>query len=162
MASEHSVIAVFDRGVAMFEAVAVAVIAIKSPDRDLTKARATLHNILEENHLQVPKERLAILFKHGDSLEQSPQITMSRESGPEDERYRTYQLLLQSELQHQERSEVYKHVIGVEPASSIGDVQNKLREAIFHETQNPLFVPLLHRVDSIYALADSLSQARAE
>ena len=39
MASEHSVVTVFDRGAAMFEAVAIAVIAIKSSDRNLDKAR---------------------------------------------------------------------------------------------------------------------------
>lgn len=153
MAGEHSSITVFDRGTSMFGAVAVAVIAIKSRDRDLNKARTALHTLLEENHLQVPKERLAILLRHGNSLEESLQITMSRESDPGDERYRLYQLLLQSELQHQERSGVYQHVIRVEATSSIGDVQDKLREAIQRYTQNRLFLPMMHKVDYIYALS---------
>lgn len=153
MADEHSVITVFDRGTSMFEAVAVAVIAIKSPDRDLNKARMALHTILEDNNLQAPKERLAILIKHGDSLEESLRITISRESDPGDERYRLYQHLLQSELQRQERSGVYQHVLRVEATSSIGDVQDKLREVILRYTQNRLFLPLMHKVDCIYALS---------
>ena len=38
IADEHSVITVFDRGTSMFEAVVVAVIAIKSANHDLCKA----------------------------------------------------------------------------------------------------------------------------
>ncbi len=153
IACEHSVITVFDRGAAMFEAVVVAVIAIKSSDRDLNKARTVFNTILEKNHLQVPKERLAILLRHGDSLEESLQITMSRESNPVDEKYRLYQLLLQSELERQERSGVYQHVIKVEATSSIGEVQDMLREVILRYTQNQLFLPMLHNVDCIYALS---------
>ena len=153
VASEHSVITVFDRGVAMFEAVVVAVIAIKSADHDLNKARTVLNTILEKNHLQVPKERLSILLRHGDSLEESLRITMSREGDPGDERYRLYQLLLQSELERQERSGVYQHIIKVGATSSIGDVQDKLREVILRYTQNQLFLPIVHNVDYIYALS---------
>ena len=153
MAGEHSVVTVFDRGAAMFEAVAVAVIAIKSSDRDLNKARTALNTILEKNSLQVPKERLAILLRHGDSLEESLQITMSREGDPVDERYRLYQSLLQSELERQEQSGVYQHVIKVEAKSSIGDVQDKLREVVLHYTQNQLFLPMFHNVDYIFALS---------
>lgn len=153
IAGEHSVITVFDRGTSMFEAVAVAVIAIKSPDPDLNKARTALHTILEEHHLQAPKEKLAILLKHGESLEESVQITMSRESDPGDERYRLYQRLLQSELQRQERSGVYQQVIRVEATSSIGDVQDRLRDVILRYTQNQLFLPMMHKVDRIYAMS---------
>ena len=153
IASEHSVINIFDRGVAMFEAVAVADIAIKSADHDLSKARMVLNTILETNHLQVPKEKLAILLRHGDSLEESLQITMSREADSGDERYRTYQLLLQSELERQERSGVYQHVIKVEVTSSIGEIQDKLREVILRYTQNPLFLPMIHNVNYIYAFS---------
>ena len=153
MGVENSVVSVFDRGAAMFEAVAVAVIAVKSSDRDLDKARTALRIILEENDLQVPKESLAILLRHGDSLEQSLQITMSRESDVGHERYRLYQLLLQSELQHQERSGVYQHVIRIEATSSISNVQDKLREIILHYTQNRLFLPMMDKVDYIYAFS---------
>ena len=153
IASEHSVINIFDRGVAMFEAVAVAVIAIKSADHDLSKARMVLNTILETNHLQVPKEKLAILLRHGDSLEESLQITMGREVDSGDERYRTYQLLLQSELERQERSGVYQHVIKVEVTSSIGEIQDKLREVILRYTQNPLFLPMIHNVNYRYAFS---------
>lgn len=77
------VVEIIRRGVRVFHP---AVIAIKSPDRDLNKARTALHTILEENHLQMPRERLAILLKHGESMEDSFRITMSRESDPLEER----------------------------------------------------------------------------
>ena len=151
IASEHSVINIFDRGVAMFEAVTVAVIAMKSADHDLSKARTVFNRILETNHLQVPKEKLVILLRHGDNLEESLQITMSREADSGDERYRSYQLLLQKELERQERSGVYQHVIKVGATSGIGDVQDKLREVILRYTKNQLFLPIIHNVDYIYA-----------
>lgn len=153
MAGEHSVVTVFDRGAAMFEAVAIAVIAIKSSDRDLNKARTVFTEIIERNNLQVPRERLAILLKHGDSLEESVQITMNREGDTGNERYRLYQLLLQSELERQERSGVYQQVVKVEAVSSIGDVQDKLREVILRYTKNQLFLPIIHNVDYIYAFS---------
>lgn len=153
VAGEHRVVTIFDRGAAMFEAVAVAVIATKSSDRDLNKARTTFTGIIERNNLQVPRERLAILLKHGDTLEESVQITMSRENDTGDERYRVYQLLLQSELERQEQSGVYHHVFKVEATSSIGDVQDKLREVILQYTQNQLFLPMMHNADHIYAFS---------
>ena len=153
MAGEHRVVTIFDRGAAMFEAVAVAVIATKSSDRDLNKARTTFAKIIERNNLQVPRERLAILLKHGDSLEESVQITMSRENETGNERYRVYQLLLQSELERQAQSGVYHHVLKVEATSSIGDVQDKLREVILQYTQNQLFLPMMYNIDHIYALS---------
>ena len=158
VASKHSVITVFDRGVAMFEAVVVAVIATKSADHDLGKARTVLSAILEKYDLQAPKERLAILLRHGDSLEESIQITLSRERDSGDERYKLYQLLLQSELERQERSGVYQHIIKIGATSSIGNIQDKLREVVLHYTQNQLFLPIIHNVDSIDALS-GLSEA---
>ena len=53
MAGEPSVVTVFDRGAAMFEAVAIAVIAIKSSDRNLDKARTVFTEIIKKNNLQV-------------------------------------------------------------------------------------------------------------
>ena len=101
----------------------------------------------------MPRERLAILLKHGDSLEESIQITMSREGDSGNARYRLYQLLLQSELERQERSGVYQQVVKVESASSIRDVQDKLREVILRYTKNQLFLPIMHNVEYIYAFA---------
>ena len=88
MVREYNVMTVFDRGTAMFETVAIASTAAKSPDHDLDKARMALYMILEENNLQKPKERLAILLRHGRSSEDSLQIKMSRESNPGDKVYR--------------------------------------------------------------------------
>lgn len=153
MAGEHSVITVFDRGTAMFEAVSVAVIAIKSSDRDLTKARTSLNKILEKNRLLVPRERLAIILRHGETLEESIQITISREDDNGDKRYRLYQLLLQSELERQERAGVYHHLGKVQATARIGHVQDKLREVILQYTQNQLFIPMIHNIGHIYTFS---------
>ncbi|KAL8997559.1 MAG: hypothetical protein Q9169_003177 [Polycauliona sp. 2 TL-2023] len=153
MADTHKLIAVFDRGAAMFEAVVVAVIATKSPDHDLDKARTTFHTLLGKHHLQIPKERLAILLKFTGSLEESLQITLSREENVPDERYRLYQLLLQSEMRYQERSGMYQHVISIDPTSSIGKIQNELRNILLQYTGNCLFSPMLHRLDSVYVIS---------
>ena len=138
----------------MFEAVAAAVIAVKDPtNHDLDKARMVLHDILEKNYLRVPRENLAILMKHGDNLEQSIRISVSREVDPVGEKYRLYQSLVQAELQYQERFGVYQHILQVEATPGIGNVQDKLREVIRRYTENQLFLPLMHRLDCIYALS---------
>ena len=153
LANEHSLVTLFDRGVAMFEAVATAVIAVKSFQGNLDKARVTLGTILEEHHLQVPREHLAILLKHGDSLEESVRITMSREEYQEDQRYRQYQTLLQSELQRQEQGEIYQQVIKIGATSSVSDTQNEIREIIRRHSDNLLFQPMLHNLECVYALS---------
>lgn len=104
IANTRSEIILFDRGATMFEAVAVAMIAMKRPDHDLEKARVVFHAIIKEHHLQLPKERLAILLTNGGSPEESLRITLSREENVPDNRYKLYECLLQSELQRQERS----------------------------------------------------------
>ncbi|KAL8674419.1 MAG: hypothetical protein Q9168_001152 [Polycauliona sp. 1 TL-2023] len=153
MVDTHQLIAVFDRGAAMFEAVVVAVIATKCPDHDLDEARATFHTLMEKHNLQMPTERLAILLKHTGSLEESLRVTLSREDKHPDERYRLYQSLLQSEMQHQERSGVYQHVISIKTTSSIGKVHNELRKVLLHHTGNCLFSPMLHRLDGVYVIS---------
>ncbi|KAL8938239.1 MAG: hypothetical protein Q9216_003999 [Gyalolechia sp. 2 TL-2023] len=149
----YSEISVFDRGAAMFEAVSVAMIAMKRADNDLDKARSGFHTILKALNLQLPEERLAILLTHGGDLEESLQITLSREDNVPDQRYRQYQRLLQSELQRQERSGVYHHVIRVNTTSSISDLQNELREILLQRTGNQLFRPILHRLDKVYVIS---------
>ncbi|KAL9632918.1 MAG: hypothetical protein Q9204_003609 [Flavoplaca sp. TL-2023a] len=143
-------VVIFDRGAAMFEAVLTAVIATKSPDHDLDSARAVLQVILDEHCLRLPKERLAILLTHGKNLEQSIDISLDREEDCVDERYRRYQLLLQTEMQRQERSGVYQHVIKINLRASIRDVQNELREVLLQYTGNCMFIPMLHRLDCLY------------
>ncbi|KAL8681158.1 MAG: hypothetical protein Q9186_002690 [Xanthomendoza sp. 1 TL-2023] len=153
MTDTQSAVTVFDRGAAMFEAVSVAVIATKRADHDLDEARAAFYAILKKFDLQVPKERLDILFTHGGGLEESVQISLSREEKDPDERYRLYQLLLQSEMQRQERSRVYDHVINIDARSSIGDIQNELRKVLLQHTENCLFQPMLHKLDSVYVIS---------
>lgn len=153
MTNTHSVVSLVDRGAAMFEAVAVAVIATKRADHDLDKARATFQTILEKYHLQVPKERLAILLTHGGSLDESLQITLSREDNNPDERYKLYQFFLQSEMGRQERLGVYQHTIHINATSSISDIQNELRKVLLQHTGNRLFLPILHKLDSVYVIS---------
>ncbi|KAL8847762.1 MAG: hypothetical protein Q9221_007210 [Calogaya cf. arnoldii] len=120
----------------------------------LHSARAAFQAILKDHHLQLPKERLAILLKHGGSLEESLNITLNREESTVDDRYKLYQYLLQTEMQRQERSgEVYQHIIKIHAASSIGDVQNELRMVLLQHTGNRLFTPMLHRLDNLYVIS---------
>ena len=93
----------------------------------------------------------------GESL----QITMRREAESGDERYRIYQLLMQSGLECQERSEVYQHSMEVEVTSAIGETQYKLREVILCYTQYPFLLLIIHNVNCIYALAGSRNMGRA-
>lgn len=142
---------VFDRGTVMFEAVAVAVIAMKHGDDDLVNARQTLDEILDKHDLRFPRDDMAILMKHGSTVDESVRLTMSRESDPDDKRYTRYQRLLQHELRRQELTGTYHHILQVTATDTIGDVQNNLRKALLARTANPLFQPILHNLVSIYA-----------
>ncbi|KAL8788530.1 MAG: hypothetical protein Q9213_001603 [Squamulea squamosa] len=146
---------VFDGGVAMFEAVMIAVIATKSSDHSLDKARAEFEAILENKGPQLPleKENLAIFLKHGRNLEDSVEITLSRGANDANDRYKLYQYLLQWELQRQEQRGVYQHVIRINATSSINDIQNDLRKVLLRHTGNPLFHPMLHRLDTLYVIS---------
>lgn len=55
----------------MFEAVSVAVLAVKIEGNDLKESRAKLDRILQQQCLHVPREKLAILLKHGANLGES-------------------------------------------------------------------------------------------
>ncbi|KLU91755.1 hypothetical protein MAPG_10704 [Magnaporthiopsis poae ATCC 64411] len=144
-------VVVLDRGIDMFEAVAVAVIAMKDEDGDLANARRILDGILDKHGLRLPPENLAVLIKHGKTLDESVRITMSRESSPDDERYNRYQRLLQSELRRQELAGAYQHTIHVTATDSIGCVQDRLRKILLEKTANPLFQPTMHHLVGIYA-----------
>ena len=80
---------------------------------------------------------------------------MRREAESGDERYRIYQLLMQSGLECQE------HAMEVEVTSAIGETQYKLREVILCSNQYPLLLPIIHNVNYIYALAGSRNMGRA-
>lgn len=158
LADQHTDLVVHDRGAIMFQAVAVAVLAVNHPDHDLTQARMRLDEILHRNQLQVPKEQLTILLKHGKDLEDSVRITLERESQAVDERYRLYQTLLQTELQHQEDDGFYQHTITADGPESYRDTQNQIREIIRSQTNNPCFSPMLHNLERVYAFG-GLSEA---
>ncbi|KAI0157410.1 hypothetical protein GGR57DRAFT_510999 [Xylariaceae sp. FL1272] len=144
-------IIIFDRGVRMFEAVAVAMIAIKNGHDDLDTARQTLKGILGKYDCRLPSEDVTILLKHGKTLEESVQITMSRGYNPNDKRYSLYQRLLQSELQNQELSGVYQHIIHVSSEDSIVCIQDRIRRVLSTKTSNSLFQPVLHNLTAVYA-----------
>ncbi|KAI4176195.1 MAG: hypothetical protein LQ346_007939 [Caloplaca aetnensis] len=153
MTDTHGVVTVFDRGAAMFDAVAVAVIATKRPDRDLDKARLTFQTTLADHQLQYSRERLAILLTHGGTLDESLLIALSREKNDPDERYKLYQFFLQAEMEPQQRLRVYQHIIHVSATSSIADIQNELRKVLMQRTGNHFFHPMLHKLDGDYVIS---------
>ena len=142
----------------MFRAVAVAVLAVKHPEHDLIQARRRLNEILQRNQLHVPKEQLTILLKHGKDPEDSVRITLERESQAVDARYRLYQVLLQTELQHQEDDGFYQHIITADGPDSYRDVQNQIRAIVRSQTNDPRFSPMLHNLERVYAFG-GLSEA---
>ena len=157
LANEQTAIAVYDRGTAMFEAVTVAVLAMKHDGNDLKEARARLGRILKQHHLHVPREQLAIFLKHGSDLEESVKITQEREQKPADKRYRLYQKLLQTELQHQEENKVYQYTIVAGGPDTHRDVQDQIRVIRSH-TNIPPFTPMLHNLTRVYGFG-GLSEA---
>lgn len=150
-AGKNGDVVIFDRGVSMFEAVAVAVIAMKNEDEDLVNARGVLDGILDKHGLRLPPENLAILMTHGNTVEESVRITMSREDNPDDERYNRYQRLLQSELQRQELRGTYQNTVHIAVTDNIRCVQDQLREILLEKTGNSLFQPTMHHLVGIYA-----------
>jgi hypothetical protein len=154
MASKQKAMAVFDRGSAMFKAVAVATIAVKNKDYELIDARKRVEEILHDKDIPVFAEHLAILLKHGDDIDESVNITLAREVEPEDARYRTYQTLLQTELQHQQECGVYHHVIIAGPADTHIEVQDKIRATINSSCPSILpqpLPPVLGKLSTVYA-----------
>ena len=158
LTNEQNAIAVYERGTAMFEAVTVAVLAVKNDGNDLNEARAKLGRLLEQHHLHVPSEQLAILLKHGASLEESVKINPEREQKPVDERYRLYQTLLQTELQYQEENKVYQYTIIAGGPDTHRDVQDQIRAIIRAHTSVLPFTPILHNLTRVYAFG-GLSEA---
>ena len=158
LANEQTAIAVYDRGTAMFEAVTVAVLAVKNDGNDLKEARAKLERIIQQHHLHVPREQLAILLKHGRDLEESVKITLEREQKPTDERYHLYQMLLQTELQYQEDNQVYQYTVVAGGPDTHRDVQEQIRGFIRSHTSVGTFTPMLQNLSRVYAFG-GLSEA---
>ncbi len=159
--TEEAAMTVFDRGTAMFEAVAIAAIAVKSNNRDLAKSRERLQTILSKLQLQLPKEHLAILLKHTDNIKESIETSLTRETEPVDTRYRLYQTLLHEELWHQENQGIYHHTIYSGLGETHLDVQKKIR-AVINIHKPPILhlslPPVLHTISTIYAFS-GLSEA---
>lgn len=151
--NEQTAVTVYDRGTAMFEAVSVAVIAVKNEGNDLKEAWAKLDRILLQQGLHVPREKLAILLKHGKTLEESVKITLKREHRPTDERYRLYQMLLQTEIQCQEDNGVYQHTIVAGGPDTHREVQDKIRGVIRSYTNDLPFTPMLRNLTRVYAFS---------
>ncbi|KAL9596025.1 MAG: hypothetical protein Q9219_006076 [cf. Caloplaca sp. 3 TL-2023] len=166
MADKDREILIFDRGVAMFEAIAVAVLATKCPpDHDLDRARRWLERILTRDRLVVPKEKLAILLlPDGNSPENSVSITMDREkeewhSGHE--RHELYQRLLRSELHQQQQIGTYHSIIKVPQTHPIANIQSQIRQSIHTSTPSPLFNPTIPKPTYIYAFTGLPSSGKS-
>ncbi|KAJ5909047.1 hypothetical protein N7495_001729 [Penicillium taxi] len=78
---------------------------------------------------------------------------MSREDDSQDKRYAYYQRLLQTGLAPQDARGVYQHIIRVSETDGYRKLQDLLRRALFKETKNPLFQPVLHLVQAIYGFS---------
>ena len=91
---------VYDRGGLMSEAVCIANIAYKQKC-DLIQATTFYTSIVNKYHLDIPREDIRILLKHGRSLEDSLKISLMREY-EHDQVYDEYQMLLQKQLAIQE------------------------------------------------------------
>ena len=158
LTNEQTAIAVYDRGTAMLEAVSVAVIAVKNEGHELKEAREKLDRILQQQGLHVPREKLAIFLKHGQILKESVKITLKREHRSTDERYRLYQILLQTEIQCQEENGVYQHTLIARGPDTHREVQDKIRGIIRSYTNDLPFTPMLHNLTHIFAFG-GLSEA---
>ncbi|KAL7963710.1 hypothetical protein V8C34DRAFT_300206 [Trichoderma compactum] len=151
MSAKDEGVIVFDRGINMFKAVAVGVIAMKDQDEDLSRTRRILDSILDSHDLHPPSESMAFLLKHGNTLDDSVQLTMKREANPNDKRYGRYQRLLQTELWRQELAGVYQHTIHATATDSIRGIQDQIRKVLLEQTANPLFQPTMQNLAGIYA-----------
>lgn len=119
----------FDRGVAIFEAVAVAMAAFKRGDDDLNAARSAFNKIIDELGFVMRHENLAILLRHDtEDIKTGVERTMRREDdhpGPSVTRYAPYRRLLQTELFAQEARGLYQHTIRVSERSGGGGERNE-------------------------------------
>lgn len=145
-------IVVLDRGTAMFEAVATAVIAIKTQEYDLSRAEATLKDIQATLDLDILYEDVAILLKQHNEVARAVQIGLSREKPPVGGRYRLYQTLLHQAVRRQELSGVYQHVIVESGPESHQTVQNQVRAIFAGSTSPQLFAPIAAHVQRIFAI----------
>lgn len=153
MNGEETTFALLDRGKVMFDAVIAAVFATKSKEGDLDEARLRRYSIIQENSLQVPGEELAILLKHGKTLEDSVRISLERENKPVDDRYRRYQTFLQRELQYQEDHGAYQHTILASGPDTHREVQDEIRRVVKSYRDDPQLTPVLHNITRVYALS---------
>lgn len=151
-------ITVHDRGTIMFQAVATAMIATKSDNHDLGNARSKFTEIIKRQKIYMPEEKLKILLKHSTNLEESISISLEREERIFEERYRLYQALLQTELQHQESQGLYDHVVFASKSLEIRTVQDQIRSIINRYLDYPLFKPVMHNIECIYAF-DGLTKS---
>ncbi|GAP91699.1 hypothetical protein SAMD00023353_12800040 [Rosellinia necatrix] len=141
---------IFDRGVAMFKAVVVAMTAIKRGDDNLDTARQIVNEILQKNGLAIPHEELAIILMHNSGdIGQCVEWTMNRQEDPNDKEYAHYQRLLQTELLNQEAQMTYQYTIWVSQTDSYDKLQGIVRKIIFEETKNLFFQPMLHPVQIV-------------
>lgn len=145
-------ITVMDRGTAMFEAVSIAVIAIKNKHYDLARAETSLKSIRTRLGLRVPEESVAILLKQHQDVARATRIGLEREKTTPGGRYRMYQTLLHQAIRQQELKGVYQHVIVESGPESHRRVQDEIRAAISDYEAPHLFLPVMVHVKRIYAI----------
>ncbi|KAH8658443.1 hypothetical protein BX600DRAFT_514937 [Xylariales sp. PMI_506] len=143
-----------DRGIVMFEAITVAMIALKQGDDDLDAARSILTGTIEDSGLYLPRENCSILIRHSaeDPEERRVSPIASEDAVEHNELHARYQRLLQAELLRQEARGLYHHVITISSDDRYCDLQDRIRDAIFETTKNSLFRRMMFPVQTIYGL----------
>ncbi|KAK3363929.1 hypothetical protein B0T25DRAFT_55873 [Lasiosphaeria hispida] len=149
-------LAVLQCGANMFEAVALAMIAIKEKHEDLAVAKAAFDIIIAKLGLTIPREHHAILIKHHADLDDAAETPPGGESSPSpvERDHKRYQEMLRRALRMQESSGQYDFVCVVPGEHSQRQIQDAIRGYISSATILPdLLKPTFERIKTIYALA---------
>ncbi|KAJ8133217.1 hypothetical protein O1611_g407 [Lasiodiplodia mahajangana] len=152
--SSHHRVAVLQCGAKMFEAVAVAMIAVKEKHEDLVAAKATFNTIVTKMGFPIPTEHHAILIKYHSNPNNAVELPYYAKSDPIGQDYEHYQAMLYRALEMQESAGEY-NLVCVEPdQNSQRQTQDVIRRYLSSSKILPdLFKPTFERIKTIYALA---------
>ncbi|KAK2037074.1 hypothetical protein LZ31DRAFT_636271 [Colletotrichum somersetense] len=140
----------------MFEAIALAMIAIKEKHEDLAVAKKAFDFIVAKLGLTIPREDHAILIKHhadpGDATETAPREKNS--VSPANGDYERYQEMVRRALRMQESVGQYDWVYVTADGHSQRQIQDAIRGYLRSATILPdLLKPTFEKIKTIYALA---------
>ncbi|KAI1122294.1 hypothetical protein F5Y10DRAFT_287351 [Nemania abortiva] len=147
-------LAILQCGVKMFEAVALAMIAIKENHEDLVAAKAAFDIIISKLALAIPREHHTILVKHHSDFDGAVETHHYGKNSPMGQNHERYQAMLHRALRMQELAGQYD-LICVEPGRhSQRQTQDVIRGYLSSSKILPdLLKPTFERIKTIYALA---------